>query len=400
MVYSILDTDFYKFTTSYAAMQLFPQAEAVFEFKDRSGKKRTLDFIVKLKELMSMFSERTVEHGNTLNAHQFDWLCENIPFISEFYWEWLNGFHFKYQKMEPYLDENSILHIRVKDKWYKSSLYEIPCMFLTVEAENITNGSINKVDDDWVRHHLKDKIDFANKHRVQFSEFGTRRRFSQAAQESVVKYLKENAQYCAGTSNVWLAMKYGMKPIGTHPHEFFQAHQIYGYRSMNYMALENWSKVYQGSLGTALTDTLTTKPFLQNFTMKYAKLFDGVRQDSGDEFEFVDKFVAKYKELGVDPMTKTIIFSNALDFQKAAKIKDYCEGKIKCSFGIGTNLTNDWGYPAENIVMKMTKFRLNPNEEWMDVIKISDDIGKHMGNEDLIEMAKYQLNIKSPTDEA
>jgi nicotinate phosphoribosyltransferase len=188
-------------------------------------------------------------------------------------------------------------------------------------------------------------------------------------------------------------MKYDMKPIGTHPHEFFQAHQIYGFRSMNYMALENWSSVYSGNLGTALVDTIGVNAFLQNFTMKHAKLFDGVRQDSGDEFEFVDKFVAKYKELGVDPMTKTIIFSNALDFPKASKIKKYCEGKIKCSFGIGTNLTNDWGYPAENIVMKMSKFRLNSKEPWMDVIKISDDAGKHMGNEKLIEMAKYQLGI-------
>jgi nicotinate phosphoribosyltransferase len=127
--------------------------------------------------------------------------------------------------------------------------------------------------------------------------------------------------------------------------------------------------------------------------MKYAKLFDGVRQDSGDEFEFADKFIAKYKELGIDPLTKTIIFSNALDFEKAAKINDYCKGKIKCSFGIGTNLTNDWGYPAENIVMKMTKFRLNKKEDWLDVIKISDDLGKHMGNEKLIEMAKYQLGL-------
>lgn len=149
MIYSILDTDFYKFTTSYAAMQLFPQAEAVFEFKDRSGKKRTLDFLIKLKEMMRMYSDKTSEHGHTLNAQQFDWLCENAPFISEFYWEWLDGFHFSYQKMEPFLDENSVLNIRVEDKWYKSSLYEMPDMFLTVEAENITNGSIDKVDDDW-----------------------------------------------------------------------------------------------------------------------------------------------------------------------------------------------------------------------------------------------------------
>lgn len=394
MFYSILDTDFYKFTTSYAAMMKFPQAEAVFEFKDRNRKKRTPEFLKKLKELMGKFCMNAHEQEHSLSNAEYVWLCENVPFIAQFYWEWLDGFKFSYSKMEPYLDEDGVLVIRVEDKWYKSSLYEIPCMFLTAQAENITNGNIDKVTEEDVIARLAPKIELANKTGLKFSEFGTRRRFSQEVQDEVCKYLKENSTTCTGTSNVYFARKYGMKPMGTHPHEFFQAHQIYGFRSMNYMALSNWKSTYYGNLGTALVDTLGSDVFLQNFTMEHAKLFDGVRQDSGDEFEFVDKFVAKYKELGIDPMTKTIIFSNALDFPKAVKIQEYCEGKIKCSFGIGTNLTNDTGFPSENIVMKMTKFRLNDREPWMDVIKISDDAGKHMGNEKLIEMAKYQLGIQ------
>ncbi len=394
MFYSILDTDFYKFTTSYAAMMKFPQAEAVFEFKDRNRKKRTPEFLKKLKELMDKFCTNAHDQEHSLTTAEYVWLCENVPFIAQFYWEWLDGFKFSYSKMEPYLDEDGVLVIRVEDKWYKSSLYEIPCMFLTAQAENITNGNIDKVTKEDVIARLAPKIELANKTGLKFSEFGTRRRFSQEVQDEVCKYLKANSMTCTGTSNVYFARKYGMKPMGTHPHEFFQAHQIYGFRSMNYMALENWSSIYSGNLGTALVDTCSTNAFLQNFTMKHAKLFDGVRQDSGDEFEFVDKFIAKYKELGIDPMTKTIIFSNALDFPKAVKIQEYCEGKIKCSFGIGTNLTNDTGFPSENIVMKMTKFRLNDREPWMDVIKISDDAGKHMGNEKLIEMAKYQLGIE------
>ena len=394
MFFSILDTDFYKFTTSYAAMMKFPQAEAVFEFKDRNRKKRTPEFLKKLKELMDKFCTNAHDQEHSLTTAEYVWLCENVPFIAQFYWEWLDGFKFSYSKMEPYLDEDGVLVIRVEDKWYKSSLYEIPCMFLTAEAENITNGNIDKVTKEDVIARLAPKIELANKTGLKFSEFGTRRRFSQEVQDEVCKYLKANSMTCTGTSNVYFARKYGMKPMGTHPHEFFQAHQIYGFRSMNYMALTNWKSTYYGNLGTALVDTLGTNVFLQNFTMEHAKLFDGVRQDSGDEFEFVDKFVAKYKELGIDPMTKTIIFSNALDFPKAVKIQEYCEGKIKCSFGIGTNLTNDTGFPSENIVMKMTKFRLNDREPWMDVIKISDDAGKHMGNEKLIEMAKYQLGIE------
>ena len=394
MFYSILDTDFYKFTTSYAAMMKFPQAEAVFEFKDRARRPRTQKFLTELKRVLKEFSEKTVVNGRTIDDAAMKWLCEKIPFMPAFYWEWLSQFHFDYSKMDPFLDKDNVLGFYVWDNWYKSSLYEIPCMFITAETENITNGNIYKVSKDDVIARLKPKVELANSCGLKFSEFGTRRRFSQAVQETVCEYLSENSKTCTGTSNVYFAMKYGMKPMGTHPHEFFQAHQIYGFRSMNYMALKHWSDIYSGNLGTALTDTVTSDVFLQNFTMQYAKLFDGVRQDSGDEFEFVDKFVAKYKELGIDPMTNTIIFSNALDFPKAAKIQEYCAGKIKCAFGIGTNLTNDTGFKAENIVMKMTKFRLNNREPWLDVIKISDDFGKHMGNEKLIEMAKYQLGIK------
>ena len=391
MFYNILDTDFYKFTTSYAAMMKFPQAEAIFEFKDRARRPRSQEFLNELKRLLREYSR---DNANSITPEAYKWLCDGIPFMPAFYWEWLSQFRFDYDKMEPFLDEDRVLGFRVFDKWYKSSLYEIPCLFFTAEAENITNGNIDKVTKDDVISRLKPKVELANECGLKFSEFGTRRRFSQQVQDWVCEYLAENSKTCTGTSNVYFAMKYGMKPMGTHPHEFFQAHQIYGFRSMNYMALENWSSTYSGNLGTALVDTLTVNVFLQNFSMKFAKLFDGVRQDSGDEYEFVDKFVAKYKELGIDPMTKTIIFSNALDFPKAAKIQEYCKGKIKCAFGIGTNLTNDTGFPAENIVMKMTKFRLNDREPWLDVIKISDDLGKHMGDEKLIEMAKYQLGIK------
>lgn len=395
MIYNILDTDFYKFTTSYAAMMKFPHAEAVFEFKDRAKKRRSQKFLETLKHLMVMFSCRTEECACTLGADSVDWLRTNVDYIPDFYWTWLNGFRFNSSKMEPYLDEDSVLHIRVEDKWYKASLYEIPCLFLVTEAQNIVDGNIEQVTKDDIIAKLKPKVEMATRNGVKFSEFGTRRRFSQQVQDWVCEYLAENAPTCTGTSNVFYAKKYGMKPMGTHPHEFFQAHQIYGYRSMNYMALKHWSDVYQGNLGTALTDTIHSDVFLQNFTMKYAKLFDGVRQDSGDEFDFADKFIAKYKSYGIDPMTKTIIFSNALDFPKAVKINDYCKLKgINAAFGIGTNLTNDTGFPAENIVMKMTKFRLNNREPWMDVIKISDDLGKHMGVERLIEMAKYQLGIK------
>ena len=230
---------------------------------------------------------------------------------------------------------------------------------------------------------------------MPFSEFGTRRRFSFDVHDIVVAYLKEHARFCTGTSNCYLAMKYDMRPMGTHPHEWFMFHGAqFGYKHANYMALENWVNVYDGDLGTALSDTYTSDSFLSNFSRKQAKLFDGVRCDSGNEFEFIDRLTARYKELGINPQTKTIIFSNALDFEKALHIFDYCKDKINCSFGIGTNLTNDTGYHPSNIVMKLSRCKMNINQEWRECVKLSDDMGKHMGSNAEVEACLYELRLK------
>lgn len=182
--------------------------------------------------------------------------------------------------------------------------------------------------------------------------------------------------------------------MGTHPHEWFMFHGAqFGYKHANYMALENWVNVYDGDLGIALSDTYTSGIFLSNLSRKQAKLFDGVRCDSGNEFDFTDKLVARYKELGIDSTTKTIVFSNALDFTKALDIQDYCKGKIRCSFGIGTNLTNDTGFTPSNIVMKLTQCKMNVNQEWRECIKLSDDAGKHTGSPEEVQACLYELRL-------
>jgi nicotinate phosphoribosyltransferase len=182
--------------------------------------------------------------------------------------------------------------------------------------------------------------------------------------------------------------------MGTHPHEWFMFHGAeFGYKRANYLALENWVNVYDGDLGIALSDTYTTDVFLKNFSRKHAKLFDGVRHDSGDPYKFVMKVINRYKELGIDPTTKTIVFSNALDFPTYYDIAEYCRGRIRCSAGIGTNLTNDCGFKASNIVMKLAKCRMNPRQPWFDTIKLSDDEGKHMGPEREVEICKHECSI-------
>ena len=395
MIYSILDTDLYKFTVSYAYMKKFPNAECTFTFKDRNKIKRTKEFLEKFKKHLKKYCENT-----RLTIEELNWLLngQRVDFIAPYYWEWLYSFRFEYDKINVYLDEEDVLCMEVTDKCYKCTLYEIPCMFAIPEVNN-EDKPIN-----WKKTMAKlaEKVELANINGMLFSEFGTRRRFSYEVQDTVCEYLKKYSKTCVGTSNVHFAMKYDMKPIGTHPHEWFMFHGAqYGYKNANYLALENWSDIYDGDLGIALSDTYTTDVFFRNFSLKLAKLFDGVRQDSGDEFEFTDKTIEFYKSKGIDYHSKTIVFSNALDFPKAIKILKYCREKgIKCSFGIGTNLTCDVydmegnKYSSENIVMKMSRCRMNINQLWYLCIKISDDFGKHMGDNAEFENACYELNIR------
>lgn len=383
---SILDTDLYKFTTSYAYMKLYPDAEGEFEFCDRENTVYDEDFL----NLIGM--EFAALGDLSLSTKEFEFACNNIRFIPMAYWEWLRGFQFDFGKIKFHLDEKGHLHINVTDKLYKVTLYETPILAIVSEARNKWLGyNLNREE---IQKRLEEKIAISNQHQLLFSEFGMRRRFSRFVQDLVCSILKEKATYCTGTSNVYMAMKHGMKVIGTHPHEWFMFHGAeFGYKRANYLALENWVNVYDGDLGIALSDTYTTKVFLQNFSRKHAKLFDGVRHDSGDPYKFVMNVIQRYKDLGIDPTTKTIVFSNALDFPTYKEIAEYCRGRIRCAAGIGTNLTNDCGFKPSNIVMKLKRCRMNSRQPWFDCIKLSDDEGKHMGPIKEVEICKYECGI-------
>ena len=384
---SILDTDLYKFTTSYAYIKLFPYAIGTFSFKDRDETEYSDDFLNTLKEEFNRLK------GVGLTPDELEYMSVNCRFMPRVYWEWLSSFRFNPDIIEVYLDEERHLHIEVTDYLYKVTLYEVPILAIVSEIKNIFFNQRPSRED--ILSKLAVKVELSNSNALPFSEFGTRRRFSFEVHDWVVDYLKKHSKYCTGTSNCYLAMKYNMRPMGTHPHEWFMFHGAqFGYKHANYMALENWVNVYDGDLGTALSDTYTSESFLTNFSRKQAKLFDGVRCDSGDELEFVDKLIDRYKELGIDPVTKTIIFSNALDFEKALTLYEYCKGKIRCSFGIGTNLTNDTGYQPSNIVMKLSKCKMNANQSWRECIKLSDDMGKHMGSITEVQACMHELRIE------
>ena len=391
MILSILDTDLYKFSTSNAYFQLYPLAEGTFKFNDRAAEVYDTAFLSALKEEF-----KSLERLRLSDA-EFNYVTSKIRYISHNYWEWLRGFNFEADKIEAGLDSEGHLRIEVTDFLYKVTLYEVPILAIVAELRNRVKGV--QVDTAKALAVLDAKLEIANENKLLFSEFGTRRRFSSVLHDEIVRELKEKCpRYCAGTSNVYFAMKYDMTPIGTFPHEWVMFHSgVFGYKRANYLSLEDWIKVYDGALGTALIDTFTTKSFLRTLTMKQAKLLDGFRQDSGDEKEVGEAIIERLKEFGIDPTSKVIVFSNALNFPKYKAVANYFRGRVKVSAGIGTNITCDpgiEGYKAANIVMKLSRCRMSAKDPWEKVIKISDDVGKHMGDDKEFEIASYELHLQ------
>lgn len=381
----------HKFTTSYAYQKLYPEAEGTFKFDDRNHEVFDEEFLQSLRMELEILGKMK------LRDDEFEWLAKgSIKYIPLAYWEWLRSFRFEPSKIETELDKDGHLHISVTDKLYKCTLYEVPILAIVSELRNKYFGYI--ADMNTMTDIIDKKINFANEHQLYFSEFGTRRRYSSNTMERIIRELKEKCPiYCTGTSNVYFAYKYGLKCQGTFPHEWVMFHAaIGGYKKANQRMLEAWQKVYHGNLGIALMDTYTTDVFLKEFSLELAKLFDGVRQDSGDEITIGNKVIDRYIELGINPMSKRIIFSNALDFKKYERIARYFKGQINVSAGIGTNITSDTGiegYKPANIVMKLNRCRMTPREDWQKCIKISDDIGKHMGDKDEFNACLYALNI-------
>lgn len=388
MVQSILDTDLYKFSTSNAYFQLYPLAEGTFTFNDRSKEVYDEAFLAALKAELARMCNLA------LTDDEFDYVCTHVRYISRNYWEWLRGFRFEEDKIDCRLDEEGHLKIDVTDLLYKVTLYEVPILATVAELRNRRF----KADTAEALARLDAKIELANREELVFSEFGTRRRFSSELHEAVVRRLKEACpKYCAGTSNVLYAKMFNLIPVGTFPHEWMMFHSgVFGYKRANYLGLEDWISVYDGALGTALIDTFTTASFLRTLTLKQAKLLDGFRQDSGDEIEIGEMIIARLEEFGIDPKTKLLVFSNALDFPKYSRIAAYFKGRIKVSAGIGTNLTCDPGIPgykAANIVMKLSRCRMSAKDPWEKVIKISDDTGKHMGEDVEFGIATHELHL-------
>ena len=385
---SILDNDFYKFTMQQCVVKLFPKARARYRFINRGHHAFPGGFAQALQASVNSLA------GLCLGKEEKTWLANTCPYLDPVYLDFLQGY--RYDPSEVTIQQNGQdVEVVVEGYWYRTILWEVPLLCLISENFYRLQNS-QREQDETVAEKTKNKIQAYDLLNVTIAEFGTRRRHSFEVQDLVVKTLKQWGKNFVGTSNVHLARIHGTKPIGTHAHEWFMFHAAkYGFKMANTLALENWINIYRGDLGIALSDTFTTDEFFEVFDRKFSKLFDGVRHDSGDPLIFAEKTYLHYRSLGIDPLTKTIIFSDALNYRKVELIANYCKGKIGVSFGIGTNFSNDVGLPPMNIVMKMTE-AMPENETWTPVVKLSDEPAKYTGEPEAIELAKKVLKIGVP----
>lgn len=389
IIQSVLDTDLYKFTTSYAYSKLYPRAYGQFRFIDRGKTIYPKGFADELKKELQEMTKLA------LTKDEANFLSRELPYLPPTYIDFVRGFRFDPEEVQVEQDAEGHLSIIAEGLLYRVTLWETPLLALVSELYYKMLGA--EPDMEYTERTIINKTRKLAEHGITFSMFGMRRRFSAAIEDRVTELLKEHAAgYLFGTSNVYYAYKHGLRVSGTHPHEWIQFHgAMFGYKMANYMAMEDWINVYDGDLGTVLTDTYTTDVFMRNFSKKHAMLFTSLRHDSGDPLQFTEKVIARYRELRVDPTIKYIIFSDSLDPERAIEIANYCKGRIGASFGIGTNFSNDVGNGIRpmNIVMKLWKCKMTEKERWHPCVKLSDVDGKHTGEPEEIELAQRTLGL-------
>lgn len=287
--------------------------------------------------------------------------------------------------------------------WSSTILLEVKVLAIVSELYYIMTGQDAEMDYDAYRQRTLEKGRRLVEAGCVFSDFGTRRRASFRAQDIVVDALAESGRSGSedegcfvGTSNVYLAMKYDLTPVGTMAHELICAIAgMYGPQVANHMAMRIWSNTYRGALGTFLYDTYGWEIFSLNFYEDYANMFKGLRVDSGDNYEQLDKIIAKYRSLHIDPHTKQVVFSNALNVDEAVALQRYAHGKCQPSYGIGTHFTNNFpGISPMNIVIKLTSVKIT--ESWpfyFQTCKLSEDRGKYSGDKATVERFKALIHM-------
>jgi len=377
IVKSLLENDLYKFPMWQVMLHRNPAAIASYQFVCRNTPEYPLAELE--KEL-----NQELNHLCSL-SFRVDELAylQNNTVLSQDFIDFLAIFKFQRPFIKVSVTEGQ-LFIKAQGPQIHIMGFEIFCLYIVSELyfQRFDQESLLTES----RKRLQDKIQQlknsskATQHPFEFFDFGLRRRWSGAWQDELIATLQaEVPEYFKGTSNVYLAKKYGIPAIGTMAHEFLQSYQATSapLRDFQKNALEDWVQEFRGALAVALTDTISMDAFLQDFDLYFAKLFDGIRHDSGCPFTWGDKGIAHFKKLGIDPHSKRLVFSDGLTFKRALELHNYFANSIQTGFGIGTNLSNDNGIMPLNIVMKL--MRLND----LPVAKLSDAPGKTLCDDPL-----------------
>jgi nicotinate phosphoribosyltransferase len=374
---SLLDTDLYKFSMMQVVLHQYPAAQVEYRFKCRTPGIDLVPYIDEIRSELGALCQLRFA------PNELDYL-RTWRFIKSDFVDFLGLFQLNEKYVEivpansgPAAAGNGEIEIRIRGPWLHTILFEVPLLAIVNEVYfRNTSGGLDLAEG---RRRLQAKIellrdtpDYAG---CKIADYGTRRRYSRAWQEKVVTALREGlGEQLAGTSNVWLARKLNLTPLGTLAHEYLQAHQALGprLRDSQVAALEAWAKEYRGDLGIALSDVYGLDAFLRDFDMYFCKLFDGTRHDSGDPFVWGEKVLAHYGANRVDPRSKVLVFSDGLDIPTVMRLYAHFRGRCQLAFGVGTNLTNDVGPTPLNIVIKMIRCNGQP------VAKLSDSPGKNM----------------------
>lgn len=390
IITSLLDNDAYKFSMGQAIFHQYNNYITTWTFKCRNKNVKFTPTMVReityqIKAYCNLFFKES----------ELDYL-RSIKWIKDDYIDYLRLWRPRYQDFTINTDADCGLNIETNGTWLNTSMYEVPVLAIVNEVYFKFQDNYNELRESYFNR-LENKIVALEKdidNIGTFSEFGTRRRFSKVTQDFAVSELSSRKlgwSNFIGTSNVYLAKKYGVTPVGTMAHEWImctgQGNHKHNPAYSNWYALNSWVKEYGVLNGIALTDTITTDCFLKDFQLTYATLFSGVRHDSGDPVEWGKKIIEHYKQLGVDPKTKTLLFSDSLDFETADMLRHTFENETNVAFGIGTYISNDTIADSLNIVMKVTKCN------GQDVAKISDTEGKGMcKNPDYVDYLKRTIN--------
>ena len=386
IVVSLLDTDLYKFNMNQVMFHKHTNLNGTYIFKCRN------QGVVFTPEMVEEINAQ-IDHLCTLcfSDEELDYL-NSLRFIKSDYVEFLRLWHPIRKYVVCHGNPDGSLYIQVDGPLFSVMQFEIYLLEIVNEVYfRMKYNYLALVDSAQEKLVAKIAGFKTGKYNFKFAEFGCRRRLSREWQDYVVGELLKTG-HCVGTSNVYLAMKYGCTPIGTYAHEYVQMYQGVPGVTLAYtnkVAMEEWFDEFQGDNGTALTDTLGTDLFLMDFNKLQATCYTGVRHDSGDPIEWGEKIIAHYEKLGIEPKTKTLLFSDSLNFDKAEQIYNHFKDRINVSFGIGTFLSNDTHVDALNIVIKLQYVNGHP------VAKLSDTPGKAMCQEpQYVEYLKNAVNYR------